>query len=91
MTILDNDNDNYVLPKAPSNNGSENFEDETFELIMRLIHNTGHKVARNPAHKPEAKAKLPPVTATAAAANPLPAAAPSLLLPVDVGAPDQNS
>ncbi len=62
-----------------------------FELITRHIHNTGQKVARNPAHKPEAKAKLPPVTATAAAANPLPVAAPCLLLPVDAGALDQNS
>jgi hypothetical protein len=90
MTALDDNDDSYVLPQVPSNDDCEDSEDERFKSITRPVHDTGHEVARNPAHKPETEAEVPPVAAAATAANPLPAAV-CHLLPVDAGTAVQKS
>ena len=76
MTALDNDDDSYVVPKIPSGDDGKDSENEIFESITSHVDDTDHKVARNPACKPEAKDTVLLVAGAAIAANLLPAAEP---------------
>jgi hypothetical protein len=79
-----------MIPEVPSDDDGEDSEDETTESIARHVCVTGCKVDRDPACKPEVKAKLPPVAVAAATDNPLPATV-APFLPVDAGTAEQNS